>query len=155
MVAVVAFAIDVGTVTPFKVSVVTPLIKPVPVTVSVVETAPTVALTGESDERIGIGACTASVMGFDVPPFGGGFVTVSDRFAGMLRSAAERLTFRLVGFTNVVVRFAPLIATVDCETKLVPVMVTVVVAAPARTEVGESEVKIGRASCRERVCMLV
>ena len=58
-------------------------------------------------------------------------------------SAAVRPTSRLVGLTNEVVRFAPLMATVDCETKFVPVMVTVVCVEPARMEVGESEVTEG------------
>src|ERR1700753_21759 len=113
--------------------------KPVPVTVSVVETAPTVALTGATAEITGTGAFTASETTFEVPPSGGGFVTVSGRVPGASRSDALRLVVNVGEVTKIVGRVAPLIATVDCETKLVPVTVIVVEAEPARTPEGESD----------------
>ena len=54
-----------------------PATKPAPFTVSVNAAPPAVALAGESDDAEGAGLLMVNVCAFEMPPPGGGFVTVT------------------------------------------------------------------------------
>jgi hypothetical protein len=117
--------------------------KPVPLTVSVKPTPPTVAPVGESEVIVGTGLFTAKGEFADVPPPGAGFVTVTLKVPAAAISAAAIDAVNCVALTNVVVLALPLKFTTEVETKFVPFTVRVKAAPPFTALAGESEVMVG------------
>lgn len=86
---------------------------------------------------------TANVTIFDVPPPGAGLTTCTWLTPADARSPAVSKAAKLVEFTKVVVRAAPLIVTVELRTKPTPVNAIVAAALPALAEAGLNEVRLG------------
>ena len=118
--------------------------KPVPVTVTVVGVAvPACAAAGLNAPRFGTGFVTFNDTILEVPPFGGGLITVIWTFPAVAMSAAEIGALREVASINEVVRMLPFTDTSDCETKFLPSMVNEIPAPPVKTPEGESELISG------------
>jgi hypothetical protein len=125
-------------------------LKPVPVKVrsgAVVAAAAT--LVGATVVITGNGFTIEYPTTLDVPPFGGagggaaGFVTAMESVPAVARSAAVRLTCRIVLLMKAVGRFVLFTLTTDCGAKFVPVTTKSAPADPASTVVGEMEVIVG------------
>ena len=84
-----------------------------------------------------------NVCGFEVPPPGVGFTTVTDAVPAVATFAAGTIAVSCVEETNVVVRGEPFQLTVEVETKLVPFTVNVNPPLPAVVELGLIEVVVG------------
>jgi hypothetical protein len=110
--------------------------KLVPLTVSVNAPEPAVALAGTIDVMAGAGLLVAAalmvkVAEFDVPPPGGGFVTVTDTDPLLAMAAAGIAAVSWFALTKVVVSAAPAKSTTEPLTKLLPLTVRVKAAEPA------------------------
>ena len=85
----------------------------------------------------------------DVPPFGGagggaaGFVTARDTVPAVAISAVVSATCRDVLLRKPVFRFVLFTLTIECETKLLPMIRSVAPEDPASTVVGETDVITG------------
>ena len=90
------------------------------------------------------------VTGFEVPPPGAGFTTVTDAVPTAATFAAGTIAVSLIEETNVVARAEPFQLTVEVETKLVPFTVRVKEPLPAMVEVGLIEVVVGLAASAVR-----
>jgi hypothetical protein len=110
-----------------------------PVTVSVNAAPPTPAELGFSDVAVGDGLLIVNVSGLEVPPPGAGVITVTVAVPAVAMSAAVTAACKLVLETKVVVRALPFHWTVEEDTKLLPVTVSVNAAPPAVAEPGFSE----------------
>jgi hypothetical protein len=115
----------------------------VPVTVKVNCPPPAVAQVGLIEVVVGTGLLIVNVCGFDVPPPGGGFVTVIEAVPAFATRAAVTVAVSCVEDTNVVVSAVPFQFTIEVETKFVPFTVKVNCGAPARHELGLIEVVVG------------
>jgi hypothetical protein len=100
--------------------------------------AATVAEAGEI-ATTGIGLLIAKVNALDVPPPGAGVATLTIAVPAAAISAAVIAACKLVLEADVVVRAFPFHCTVEVDTKLAPVTVSVNAAAPATAELGFSE----------------
>jgi hypothetical protein len=121
-----------------------PEMKPVPVTVRVKVAPPARVFAGEIDVIVGIGLFTVKEAGVDVPPPGGGFVTVTLNVPAAAMSPAVIAAVSCVALINVVALAAPLKFTTDVETKLVPVTVREKAGPPFVPLAGEIVVIVGR-----------
>lgn len=79
----------------------------------------------------------------DVPPPGDGFTTVTETVPAVVMSLAEIAAVKCVPLMKVVVGALLFHCTVEPETKLVPVTVSVNAAPPAVALEGESKVAVG------------
>ena len=86
---------------------------------------------------------TANITIFDVPPPGAGLTTCIWLTPADAKSPAVSKASKLVEFTKVVVRAAPLIVTTELGTKPTPVNAIVAAAPPAFAEAGLKEVRLG------------
>lgn len=125
-----------------------PLIKFVPLTVSVKAPEPAVALAGRIDLMAGTGlfvtaALIVKVAEFDVPPPGAGFVTVTDTEPLVAMAAAGIAAVSWFALTTVVVSAAPAKSTTEPLPKLLPLTVRVKAVEPAVALEGCSEVITG------------
>jgi len=128
-------------------------IKFVPVSV-IVTPAPNVVLVGLIEVRVGATLLTVKVCAVDVPPPGGGLVTVTLIGPAVVTSAAGTVTWSdvadcEVGFST----FAPKF-TVEPLTKFVPVSV-MVTPVPTVVLVGLIEVNVGVTLLTVKVCAVV
>jgi hypothetical protein len=82
-------------------------------------------------------------MALEVPPPGVGLITVRAAVPAVVRLAAGMMAVSDVAETKVVASAVPFHSTSDVATKPEPVTVRVVAAAPAWTEVGESDEMLG------------
>src|SRR5205823_5334410 len=98
--------------------------KLVPFTVRVNCGPPAVALLGESDVVVGTGLLTVKLTALDVPPPGGGFITVTGTTPALAMSAAVIAAVSVVLLTKVVVRAEPFHCTTEVFTKFVPFTVS-------------------------------
>jgi hypothetical protein len=115
-----------------------------PDSVSVTCGFPKVTAAGEDPVRIGtFDETVLNDAGAEVPPPGGGFVTVIAVVAGLARSAALSETASRVALRTCAGRGLPPNEAVDAGTKFVPVTTTSVAAEPAVTVSGASEVIVG------------
>ncbi len=94
-----------------------------PLSVSVVDAAPTRTDDGLTLVRAGAGLFTAKLVALEVPPPGAGFVTVICAVPAVATSVAGIATCSCVELTNVVGRALPFHCTVEDEMKLDPVTV--------------------------------
>jgi hypothetical protein len=117
--------------------------KLVPFTVKVNWELPAVVEVGLIEVVVGTGLLMVNVCGFEVPPPGAGFTTVTDAVPAVATFAAGTIAVSCVDETNVVVRDDPFHLTVEVETKLVPFTVKVNWALPAMVELGLIEVVVG------------
>ena len=115
----------------------------VPFTVNVNCAPPAVAQVGPIELVVGTGLLIVNVCGFDVPPPGAGFTTVTDAVPAFATRAAVTVAVSCVEETNVVVKAVPFQRTDEVATKLVPFTVRVKSAPPAGAQVGLSEVVVG------------
>lgn len=146
-------AVDREVVPPTTVACWAPLIKitelltmPVPVTERAAELAPACAVVGETEVIVGAGFTTCKENDREAPPPGGGFTTVMGNGPVTSRSDAGMLVKSCVLFRNWVVRFVPLMATVDDETNPVPLIIKVRAGPLANVATvceGEREVIVG------------
>ena len=114
-----------------------------PLTVSVKEAPPAVALVGEIEVVAGNGLLTVNVLGDDVPPPGPGFVTVTLILPAVAMSVDEIAAVNVVLLENVVVRGAPFQFTTELLMNPEPFTVSVKAAPPAVALVGKMEVTAG------------
>jgi hypothetical protein len=115
----------------------------VPFTVKVNCGPPAVPQVGLIELVVGTGLLIVNVCGFDVPPPGGGFITVTDAVPAFATRAAVTVAVSCVEETNVVVKVVPFQRTVELAMKLVPFTVIVNCGDPARHELGLIEVVVG------------
>jgi transcription initiation factor TFIIIB Brf1 subunit/transcription initiation factor TFIIB len=111
----------------------------VPVTASVNAAPPAPAELGFSELAVGDGLLIVNVSGLEVPPPGAGVVTVTMAVPTVAMSAAVMAACKLVLETKVVVRALPFHWTLEDETKLDPVTVSVNTVPPAAAELGFNE----------------
>jgi hypothetical protein len=95
--------------------------------------------TGGDDEDEPI----VNVAAAEVPPDGGGVKTVTNALPAETTSVLAIEAVSCVALTTVVGRSAPFHRTVEVETKLVPLTVSVKPALPAAIDEGESELMAG------------
>jgi hypothetical protein len=114
-----------------------------PLTERVNAALPTATLVGEMLFKTGSGLLTVKVDGAEVPASGAGFVTVTGKEPAAAMSAAEIAAVRDVELTNVVGWGWPLKLITAPEMKFEPLTDNVNAALPARTFVGEIEVRTG------------
>jgi len=95
-----------------------------------------------------------NVCGFEVPPPGVGFTTVTDAVPAVATFAAGTMAVSCAEETNVVVRAEPFQFTFEVETKLVPFTVNVNPPLPAVVELGLIEVVVGTGLLIVNVCGL-
>jgi hypothetical protein len=117
--------------------------KLVPLTVSVKPAPPAVAPFGLSEVMVGAGLFIANGEFPDVPPPGGGFVTVTLIEPAVTRSPAVIAAVTCVALTNVVVLGFPLKFTTEPEINFVPFTVNVNPAPPTIALAGERVVIVG------------
>src|SRR2546426_72256 len=129
-----------------------PLVKPVPLTVSVKAAPPTCALVGDRLETVGTGLLIENVNTPDVPPSGPDRTTVTDAVPTAARSAAGMAAVSRAVLTKVVVRVAPFQRTVDPFTNPVPLTVSVKAAPPTVALIGVSPVIVGMGLLTGNVC---
>lgn len=86
---------------------------------------------------------TTKLTEFDRPPPGDGFVTITGYEPIVASSLAINEIVNCVALTNVAVCPTPLYVTVEVDSKLVPLMVSICAAAPALAEEGERVVMLG------------
>ena len=115
----------------------------VPFTVKVNCAPPAVAQVGLIELVVGTGLLIVNVCGFDVPPPGAGFTTVTDAVPAFATRAAVTVAVSCVEETNVVVKAVPFQRTDEVATKLVPFTVRVNCGDPARHELGLIELVVG------------
>jgi hypothetical protein len=115
----------------------------VPVTVSVRPESPANAALGLRDAAVGIGLSIVRFAALEMPPPGVGVETVTMAVPAAAMSAAVIAACKLVLETNVVVRALPFHCTVEEDTKLVPVTVSVNAAPPATAELGLTDSTVG------------
>src|ERR1700688_135833 len=96
----------------------------VPLTVSKKAASPANAALGPSDSVVGIGLSIVKLSAPETPPPGAGVETVTIAIPPVAVSAAVTAACKLVVETNVVVRAVPFHCTVDEDTKLLPVTVS-------------------------------
>ena len=104
---------------------------------------PAAAAVGLNDPRFGTGFVTFRDTVLEVPPFGGGLMTIIWTLPATARSDATMDVAREVTPKNAVERMLPLTDTSDCETKFLPLMVNVKPPPPVKTPEGESELISG------------
>jgi len=92
---------------------------------------------------VGTGVLIVNVCGFEVPPPGTGFTTVTDAVPAFATRAAVTVAVSCVEETNVVVKAVPFQRTDEAATKLVPLTVIMNCGDPARHEFGLIEVVAG------------
>jgi hypothetical protein len=80
---------------------------------------------------------------FEVPPLGGGLVTVTPTAPGKVAAAAGTVAVNWLELTNVVVGIVPPKLTIELATKFVPLILSVKVPPPAAALVGEIVVIVG------------
>src|SRR6266850_1621815 len=141
----VALAKVVVRAAPFHCTVVEPFTNPVPLTVSVKATPPTVALVGTSPVIVGMGLLTGNVSAAEAPPPGVGVNTVTCGVAAVAMSAAVIAAVSWVALTKVVVRAAPFHCTPEPLMNPVPFTVRVKSAPPKSVLDGDSEEIVGTA----------
>jgi hypothetical protein len=124
------FTVDVGT-------------KFVPFTVKVNCAPPAVAQVGLIELVVGAGLLIVNVATLEVPPPGGGFLTVTWAVPAVATFAAGTIAVTCVEETNVVVSAVPFQFTVEFAMKLVPFTVKVNCGDPARHELGLIDVIVG------------
>lgn len=120
--------------------------KLVPFTVNVNAAEPAAAFAGEIFVIVGTGLFAAVMLkftGFDVPPPGVGFVTVTGGVPTAVRSPAKIAAVNCVALTNDVILGLPLKFTTEPEIKSVPFTVNVNPAAPTVAPVGDRVVTDG------------
>jgi len=115
----------------------------VPFTVNVNCAPPAVAQVGPIELVVGTGLLIVNVCGFDVPPPGAGFTTVTDAVPAFATRAAVTVAVSCVEETNVVVKAVPFQRTDEVATKLVPFTVRVNCGDPARQALGLIELVVG------------
>jgi hypothetical protein len=115
----------------------------VPFTVNVNCAPPAAAQVGLIEVVVGTGLLMVNVTGFDVPPPGAGFLTVTGGAPAVATFAAGTIAVSCVEETNVVVSPEPFQLTTELEIKLVPFTVKVNCGDPARHELGLIEVIVG------------
>jgi hypothetical protein len=122
-----------------------PLTNPVPLTVRVKAAPPDAADVGDRDVTVGTGLELATVKPrlLLVPPPGLGFWMATGKLPGAGTSLAGIAAVTWVEETKVVVRATPLKNSVEFDTKLVPVAISVNEALPATTDEGKSAVSVG------------
>src|SRR6266404_29508 len=121
-----------------------PLMKPVPVTVSVNAAPLTSALLGLRPVSVGAGLFTVNVCAAEVPPPGAGVRTVTLAVPAAAMSAAVIAAVSWMVLTKVVGRAAPFHCTVvEPFTNPVPLTVSVKAAPPTVALVGTSAVIVG------------
>src|SRR5208282_3410846 len=111
--------------------------------VSVCAAAPAVAEEGARLVIVGTRLFTVKLVAADEPPPGAGFVTTTGNNPPVAWSPAVNWIVNCPAFTNVAACATELYVTVDVETKLVPLMLSVCAAAPAFVELGERLVIVG------------
>ena len=116
---------------------------PVPVSPIIVLGLPAVNALGVSDVMLGTEFLMLSGKLLEPPPFGCGLITATCRVPAVDTSEAGMPAISVVGFTKPVDRLLPFTVTIDCETKFIPVTVSVNEALPVVTPDGESEVICG------------
>jgi len=131
-----------------------PETKLAPFTVSVKVASPTIFEVGDMLVVAGTRLLTVKVCAFDVPPPGVALRTVIEKVPAEVTSEAGIDAVSWVVLTKVVVRFDPLKRTVDPETKLVPLTVSVKIASPAFLDVGEILVVAGTGLLTVNTCAL-
>jgi len=122
---------------------VAPLIKPVPLTVSVNAALPALALAGESELRRGRGLLIVNAAFPDVPPPTPGVETTTFTTPAFAMSADVTAADSCVALTSVVVSAVPLKLTTDAAAKFVPFTVRVNPGPPAVVFEGDSEAIVG------------
>jgi hypothetical protein len=129
----------------------------VPFTVSVKSGPPAAVEVGVKEVVVGTGfvvAVTVNVCALEVPPPGVGFVTVIDAVPVASTSEARIVASSVELEMNVVERDEPFQLTLEPDTKLVPVTVSVKSGLPAAVEVGLREVVVGTGFRIVNVCAL-
>ena len=117
--------------------------KPVPATVTAVGVVvPAPAAAGLKEMRPGTGFVTDKFMVLEVPPLGGGLITTICTVPAVAISAGEIEVSSEVGVPDAARRL-PFTETSDCETKLLPLIVSVKPLLPVATPEGEIEVICG------------
>jgi hypothetical protein len=119
------------------------VMKPEPFTVSVKAGPPAVALAGEREVTVGVGFLIVNVSGFDAPPPGPGFVTITGTVPAVARSVAGIWAVTLMLLTKVVLRAELFQLTLAPGTKFEPFTVSVKPAEPTVLLEGESELSTG------------
>src|SRR5207244_8771925 len=97
----------------------------VPVTVKVNCEPPAVAQVGLIELVVGTGLLIVNVCALEVPPPGGGFLTVTAAVPAVATFTAGTIAVSRVAETNVVVNADPFQLTVELAMKLVPSTVKV------------------------------
>jgi hypothetical protein len=120
-----------------------PLMKFVPVAVSVNPAPPATALLGDSALSVGARLLIVNVWALEVPPPGAGLNTVTDAVPAEAMSAAVICAVSCVLLPNVVARALPFHCTIDELMKFVPVSARVKAAPPAVALGGEIELSVG------------
>jgi hypothetical protein len=120
-----------------------PLMKFVPVAVSVKPPLPATRWLGEIDVSVGAGLSIVNVCALDAPPPGAGLKTVTSALPGVAMSLAVICAVSCVLLPNVVALLLPFQRTTEEALKFVPVTVTVNAAPPAAVCVGEIEASVG------------
>lgn len=116
-----------------------PLMKFVPLTVSVKPVPPAVTAFGLKPVIVGMGFCAWPILkltALDVPPPGAGLLTVTLDVPVVAMSVAGICAVSCVALTNAVVRALPFHCTVEPATKPLPFTVKVNAAPPAVAPVG-------------------
>lgn len=117
--------------------------KPVPATVTAVAVVvPACAAVGLSDVSPGTGFVTYKDAIFELPPFGAGLITITCTVPAVATSAGLIVVLSEVG-VPLAARIVPFTDTSDCETKFVPLIVSVNALLPAVTPEGDSDVIFG------------
>jgi len=117
--------------------------KPVPFTVKVKPVPPAVAFVGEREDATGAGLLIVKVWALEMPPPGGGFVTVTLAVPPVAISAAGMVAMIWVFVTDegMMAGLLPKF-TVAPLAKPEPLMVSVKAALPAAVLAGESDVTV-------------
>src|SRR4029077_8943104 len=97
----------------------------------------------DSDVSVGTGLLIVKVTELEVPPPGGGLVTVTNAVPALAISAAVIAAVSVVLLTKVVARTEPFHCTVELFTKFVPLTVRVKSVPPAIWLSGEREITVG------------
>jgi len=114
-----------------------------PITVRVNCAPPAVAHVGLIELVVGTGLLIVNVCALEVPPPGGGFLTVTAAVPAVATFAAGTIAVSSVAETNVVVNADPFQLTVELAMKLVPFTVKVNCGDPAKQELGLIDVVVG------------
>jgi hypothetical protein len=139
---VVVSTLNETTLTPFPMVGVAPVMKLVPVIVTRTF-VPRTPDRGLIDVMVGAGEDWILKSWLALPPPGAPFVTVTVTDSAVVSNAAGTLTTSWVAFCDWTVTAVAPNVTVDVAMKFVPVIVSVVVGAPATTLDGDSDVMVG------------